>query len=192
MPTNQSNPTKEAFQGPNFDTVSQEHSYSNVEHITSPSIAQTVQKYLDESTMSQSSAQNSLNTSIATNQPLSELADSLNLQSTSRGRKRVRNTIIQPRVRKRVRDESSLKRNIIKRKKKSGEAYYSYSGTEKRAKLLKIGCGENCKRHCHQLINQAQREKLFHEFWGTCDVNRQNDFLCKTIELSQRIRLVQK
>ena len=113
----QVNPIKEAFQGPNFDTVSREHSYSNVEHITSPSMAQTVQNYLDESTMSQSSAQNSLNTGIETNQPLSELADSLNLQSTSRGQKRVRNTNVQPRVQKRVRDESSWKRNLNKRKK---------------------------------------------------------------------------
>ena len=81
-----------------------------------------------------------------------------------------------------MQDESTWKRNVIKRKKNSGQSYVSYSGIEKRARILKKGCGGNCKKLCHQLINQDQRERLFHEFWGTGDVNHQNDFLCNTIK----------
>ena len=37
-----------------------------------------------------------------------------------------------------------------------------------------------------------QREKIFHEFLGTGDVNRQNDFLCNTIKVVQKNKVSSK
>ena len=110
-------------------------------------------------------AQNNLNDSTLSTL---ELSDMINFTS------------IQKRGRKKVRDESSWKTNIIKRKRNSGQAYISHSGNVKRARVVKEGCGQNCKRQCHSRINHEQREKLFHEYWNTRDVNRQRNFLSNT------------
>ena len=184
LPVTNISTIEEPLQEPTVASVGEEHSYSHIEVEFSP---QTTQTSITESENSQTS-----NNTI-TDEPLSEITDTINLpQRAKRGRPRKRDTNNKPNVRKRVRDESKWQRNIIKCKKNRGEAYVSHSGTEKRARILKKGCGENCKRHCHQQISQDQREKIFHEFWGTGDINRQNDFLCSTIQIVKKNKITNK
>ena len=74
-----------------------------------------------------------------------------------------------------VRDDSSWKRNIIKRK--NSHMFRTLAWEKNQSSV------GNCKKQCHQMLNQELRERLFLEFWSTRDVHRQNDFLCNTIKL---------
>ncbi|XP_052278769.1 uncharacterized protein LOC127877153 [Dreissena polymorpha] len=94
-------------------------------------------------------------------------------------------------TRKRQRNEVNWKRNITKRRKNSGQSYVSSSGKIKRAKKVKNGCGQNCRKKCHSKISPEQREAIFDEFWKLGSYPKQKEFLCSTVKESKvkRVRV---
>ena len=98
------------------------------------------------------------------------------------------------RTRKRARNENNWKRNILKMRKNSGQSYITFSGKTKRAKVLKKGCGQACKRQCHSNISEEHRERIFHEFWGTGSYAKQREFISNSVKdvPVQRVRYTNK
>jgi hypothetical protein len=83
--------------------------------------------------------------------------------------------------RKRTRNEAMWKRNILKRKRNSGESYVTYKGKVKRARKMKPGCGHNCRMKCSTKITETQRENIFDEYWGLGDYNLQKAFINSSV-----------
>ncbi|XP_060554953.1 uncharacterized protein LOC132715878 [Ruditapes philippinarum] len=94
--------------------------------------------------------------------------------------------------RKRVRDESNWKRNVLKCKKNTGQSYETASGSIKRPRIVKNGCGFNCRKKCHSKIMLDEREKIFHHFWSTGSYEKQKEFIGHTILEVPRKRILNK
>ena len=47
------------------------------------------------------------------------------------------------------------------------------------AKLMKKGCGENCRYRCHSKISGDERQKIFHSFWQLGSITRRRQFVEK-------------
>ena len=78
---------------------------------------------------------------------------------------------------RRLKDKNLWKAEIRKRRRNSGQSYVMRSGTIKRARIMKPGCGPNCRYKCHKNVSDEQRQKLFHEFWKLGDLNNQRHYL---------------
>lgn len=94
--------------------------------------------------------------------------------------------------RKRVRDESNWKRNVLKHKKNTGQSYETASGCMKRAKIVKNGCGMSCRNKCHSKIMLSERENIFHQFWSSGSYEKQKEFIGHTILEMPRKRILNK
>ena len=100
---------------------------------------------------------------------------------------------LQQRGRKRVRDESNWSQNLRKRLKNTGKVYINKKGITKPARILKQGCGENCRFNCHKNFSPQEREEIFHSYWELGDITRQRDFLSKYCKAqNKRVRTVTK
>ena len=67
----------------------------------------------------------------------------------------------QVRVRKRKRDISNWKRNIAKRRRNEGKSYINSSAKEISCKVIKKGCGSNCRYKCKSAFIEQDWEKYF-------------------------------
>ncbi|CAG9773484.1 unnamed protein product [Ceutorhynchus assimilis] len=80
------------------------------------------------------------------------------------------------RGRKRVRNESSWKKNVRKRCRNEGEQYVSSRGREVPAKSFQnINCG--CKKMCNNRVNENERKIMHDSFWKLGDFSKQNTFI---------------
>jgi len=84
--------------------------------------------------------------------------------------------------RKRLRDESQWKRNIVKRLRNSGEEYTSQSGKTIPKRSVQRDCG-NCLLKCSSKISAAERENIFNTYWKLGDKNYQNDFITSHVDI---------
>ncbi|GFO38404.1 hypothetical protein PoB_006490900 [Plakobranchus ocellatus] len=62
------------------------------------------------------------------------------------------------------RRENAWKCNIAKAKRNVGKDYVSKKGKHARERKVKAGCGIECRRKCHSVINEVERQQLFHRF----------------------------
>lgn len=84
-------------------------------------------------------------------------------------------------TRKRTRNEDGWKRNQKKRAKCSGQAYKTTKGKEKRARQMGASCGVKCRYKCKGKITEEQRARIFEQYWGLGDVQRQREFIAKNV-----------
>ena len=88
---------------------------------------------------------------------------------------------------RRLKDKNLWKAEIRKRRRNSGQSYVMRSGTIKRARIMKPGCGPNCRYKCHKNVSDEQRQKLFHEFWKLGDLNNQRHYLAMHVVKTPKV-----
>ena len=86
------------------------------------------------------------------------------------------------RGRKRTRDETTWKRNILKRAKTEGKEYCNAKGRRIPAKSIGPGCDEKCRQKCHNNISETQRLQIFREYYGLGNRDQQGEFILKTLQ----------
>jgi len=96
--------------------------------------------------------------------------------------------------RKRMRSETTWKRNKSKIAKQGGLAYVSSSGKEVSAKHPCI-TGWLCKKKCHRLcsskLNEDQRQTLFDSYYSLADENQKNTYLFGCIKpVTPKVKLL--
>ncbi|GFO48163.1 scavenger receptor sr-c-like protein, partial [Plakobranchus ocellatus] len=74
------------------------------------------------------------------------------------------------------RRENAWKCNIAKARRNVGKDYVSKKGKHVRERKVKAGCGIECRRKCHSVINEGERQ-LFHGFWQLGCVDKQREYL---------------
>ena len=93
------------------------------------------------------------------------------------------------RSRKRKRNNTEWSRNIRKRRRQSGKEYKNQEGKVMRARKVKTkkDCSGLCKFKCAKMFSQAERQKIFNEFWKLPD-NEKSVFYIRTTEYSVKQR----
>ena len=81
------------------------------------------------------------------------------------------------RGRRRIRDMTMWKCHIRKRLRNTGDSYISRTGITHRHRLMGPGCGCKCRHKCHDKISDAQRDRIFAEFWQKGCLHTQRQFL---------------
>lgn len=84
---------------------------------------------------------------------------------------------------KRVRYESTWKRNVEKKKRASGLEYTTKSGKIKPARSTGVNCG--CKFRCFARISQNIKDDVLANFNKSCDKVTQDTYLCGLITTKQ-------
>ncbi|GFO08725.1 DNA repair protein rhp54 [Plakobranchus ocellatus] len=74
------------------------------------------------------------------------------------------------------RRENAWKCNIAKARRNVGKDYVSKKRKHARERKVKAGCGIECRRKCHSVINEGERQ-LFHRFWQLGCVDKQREYL---------------
>ncbi|KAE8752688.1 hypothetical protein FOCC_FOCC000428 [Frankliniella occidentalis] len=74
---------------------------------------------------------------------------------------------------------SKRKAAIAKAAYNSGMAHTTLRGKEKRARSMREGCTEICRRKCQERISEAERQKLFKLYYGSQTKNSQWHILAK-------------
>lgn len=85
--------------------------------------------------------------------------------------------------RKRSRDESNWKRNILKRLRNTGKAYKRKSDKLIAQREIKESCGEKCRLQCVTKITKEEREQLFNEYWALGSVTKQWTYICNSTSI---------
>ncbi|XP_055846447.1 uncharacterized protein LOC129912278 [Episyrphus balteatus] len=76
------------------------------------------------------------------------------------------------------------KKNIIKRKRNTGEAYVMQSTNKIREeRKVKEECSERCILKCPSNFNEDDRKNIFQSYWSTGDVNKQREFILKSMNI---------
>ncbi|KAE8739292.1 hypothetical protein FOCC_FOCC015215 [Frankliniella occidentalis] len=68
---------------------------------------------------------------------------------------------------KRQRNPSKSKAAIAKLANNSGEAHITLRGKEKKARALRNGCDDTCRKKCQENISEPDRQKLFKIYYGS-------------------------
>lgn len=79
--------------------------------------------------------------------------------------------------RKRSKNPSKWKQNIIKRLRNTGKSYVSQSQRKVSARYLKTPCTEKCRLKCVTKVNTDERYLLFCNFWGLGDLVKQRAYI---------------
>lgn len=84
--------------------------------------------------------------------------------------------------RKRKADKSTWKKNLAKNLKDQGKAYVS-STTNKpmKERTMEPPCRSTCRLNCYSNIPNETSQRLFQEYWGLGDANKQRDFISSCI-----------
>ncbi|CAH2007460.1 unnamed protein product [Acanthoscelides obtectus] len=89
---------------------------------------------------------------------------------------------------KKLRREHTWKRNIIKSSRNQGKKYTNWKGKKQFARKMKTSCEEKCRMKCLNKMSEEGRHKIFTEYWGLGDVNRQRDFISKYVTVVSKAR----
>ncbi|CAH1983229.1 unnamed protein product [Acanthoscelides obtectus] len=89
---------------------------------------------------------------------------------------------------KKLRREHTWKRNIIKSSRSQGKKYTNWKGKKQLARKMKTSCEEKCRMKCLNKMSEEERHKIFTEYWGLGDVNRQRDFISKYVTVVSKAR----
>ena len=90
------------------------------------------------------------------------------------------------RGRKRNRDEALWKRNILKRKRNTGNQYVNSRGHVVKAKSVQpYDCG-GCRYKCKEKVSETDREKIFHSYWQLGRKDLQNDFITTHVDAHKK------
>ncbi|KAK3932687.1 Ribosomal protein S12 methylthiotransferase [Frankliniella fusca] len=82
---------------------------------------------------------------------------------------------------KRQRRPQSTKAVLAKLAYNSGAAHISLRGKERKAREMKNGCTESCRRKCQGKITEADRQKLFRVYYGSKNKHAQWHMLSKLV-----------
>lgn len=88
------------------------------------------------------------------------------------------------RCRKRMRNEESWKKNIIKSKRYSGQQYTSEKGKEFSARRIRSPCSVSCPRKCTTSFIETDRTAMFDRFWAMGNKKDQSTFVSTAVEIS--------
>ena len=89
--------------------------------------------------------------------------------------------------RKRHRNETDWKRNIIKKSRNTGKSYVSWKGKFQAKRELKASC-VTCRMKCTEKFAEEERRRIFDEYWKLGDINRQRDFISKCVKFNMKAR----
>lgn len=84
--------------------------------------------------------------------------------------------------RKRKKKQAEWKRNILKRKRNSGESYTTTKDKIKPEKKVKKGCTDKCKLKCMQKFTARDRCDLLSQYWNLGNLERQRTFISSSME----------
>ncbi|XP_073948647.1 uncharacterized protein [Choristoneura fumiferana] len=84
--------------------------------------------------------------------------------------------------RKRKRDPSLWKCNVIKKMKNTGQDFVNSKGKNIKKKEMKPGCGEKCIRNCKKVITEERRKYLFDAFWKMGDHESQLRYIFNYVQ----------
>lgn len=90
--------------------------------------------------------------------------------------------------RKRIKDETKWKRNIIKTCRNSGVSYKDWKGKQKNERQIQKGCSVKCRKNCHNNFSFNNRLTIFGSYWKLGDINRQRDFIFKHVVQKEKCR----
>lgn len=79
--------------------------------------------------------------------------------------------------RKRKRQPEKWQKNVKKCLKNSGKSYQTLKGRTIPAKTLKTPCTTDCRLKCREKIDEDKRLKIFNDFWGIGDLERQRYYV---------------
>lgn len=108
-------------------------------------------------------------------------------------RKVVDKSFTEKKVKKRSRNPQAWQKNFNKRLRNSGESYIGLStqndgGTKKKVKTqrpqkeLQPPCGQKCKLKCSEKITNEIRLKIFKEYWGLKDLEKQRQYISSNMQ----------
>uniref|UniRef100_A0A6P7FY42 Uncharacterized protein LOC114335366 isoform X1 n=1 Tax=Diabrotica virgifera virgifera TaxID=50390 RepID=A0A6P7FY42_DIAVI len=84
---------------------------------------------------------------------------------------------------KRIRQESEWKKNVVKKSRNSGKAYQSpKSGKIVPERSLKPPCKYTFTFKCQINITESQRQQLLAQYWALGDIEKQWTFLANNVE----------
>ena len=67
-----------------------------------------------------------------------------------------------------------------------GEEYVTRSGTVKKRRQLKPGCGGICRNKCQLKLTEEERSTIFHTFWAMGCLSQQRNYLCKVVQKKEK------
>ena len=91
-------------------------------------------------------------------------------------------TGLHDRSRRKFRDPSLWKNNVANRLRNTGQQYTNRHGVLKWERLMKSGCGLNCRKKCHSKICGEDRQRLFYGFWQQGSLTAQRHYLSKFVK----------
>lgn len=96
--------------------------------------------------------------------------------------------------RKKLKRPATWHKEKVKKLRNSGEAYFSIStlnnpdGTKTKEKVVRPAktllppCGNKCKLKCSDKLNNVERAKIFKEYWGLKDLEKQREFISSNLK----------
>lgn len=89
--------------------------------------------------------------------------------------------------RKRQRNLTKWRRNVIKKARNCGEEYTDWKGNVCPKRQQKNAC-TNCRQKCSEKFSVEERRQIFENYWQLGDVNRQRDFIAKLVDITDKAR----
>ena len=71
-----------------------------------------------------------------------------------------------------------------KQKRNSGKEYLDSTGSLTKARQMKTGCHNKCKRKCHSKISKENQSQLFDTFWDISEIQQQRQFVSQSLILT--------
>nr|CAI5845321.1 unnamed protein product [Callosobruchus analis] len=99
----------------------------------------------------------------------------------------IQNMEIKKNTRKRLRNPSKWRRNEIKRLRNLGQKYKDWKGNVHPKRQLKSAC-TSCRQKCNDKFSEEERKQIFENYWQLGDVNRQQDFITKQVDMTEKAR----
>lgn len=113
--------------------------------------------------------------------------NAVNYESSSDSDSKSKSTPPTKNTRKRQRNLSKWRRNVIKKSRNLGEKYTDWKGKVHPKRRQKNAC-TNCRQRCNEKFSVEERQKFFENYWKLGDVNRQRDFIAKQVEMTDKAR----
>lgn len=109
----------------------------------------------------------------------------------SDGSENVQENQAKTKTRKRKKQKSTWRRNLIKSSRNSGVEYINWKANVQNKRTIKPACW-NCRNKCVEKFSEEERNVIFTKFWELCDINRQRDFISKHVNAQDKQRCRQR
>lgn len=78
-----------------------------------------------------------------------------------------------------------MKRNVVNKKRNSGEMYEKIMASKKirEARKMKPGCAENCRLKCTMKFLEKERKQLFTGYWSLGKLKLQRQYLGNSMKV---------